>query len=203
MTRDTAIILKRFHYCESALVRAQSAWLAGLCTFDVKTQLPQYTWQHALTAGELRNRVFELRFPSRLMEIGEDKTLIDFFENMRHAPSGPAFLAGISRVYLPALAKAYEEFLSYSDTIGDGPTHRFLGLAVQEIEKQIERNQRRIGTLAEHNFELRKSLEALKALPKGVPFVKADEDKAAEEANTPVMDNADQEIGVTPVEGAI
>lgn len=106
---------------------------------------------------------------------------------------------------------------------------------IEKIEAQIEKNQRRITSISADNFELRKSLEALKVLPKERLVTKADLEardktnrvgkyydaayheqkreekrlaeeaskKASEEAATPVMDNADQEIGVTPVEGAI
>lgn len=106
---------------------------------------------------------------------------------------------------------------------------------IEKIEAQIEKNQRRIADISADNFELRKSLEALKAIPTGTPLKKAEleardktnrvgkyydaayheqkreeerlakeaADKAAEEATAPVMDNADQEIGVAPVEGAI
>lgn len=45
---------------------------------------------------------------------------------------------------------------------------------IEKIESQIEKNQRRIADLSADNFELRKSLEALKALPKDKPLTKAE-----------------------------
>jgi hypothetical protein len=100
---------------------------------------------------------------------------------------------------------------------------------IDKIESEIERNQRRIATISAHNFELRKTLEALKAVPTDKPLTKAELDardkqnragkhydaayheeqreakrladeaakKAAEEAAEPVMDSADQEIGMS------
>ncbi len=47
---------------------------------------------------------------------------------------------------------------------------------IDKIEAEIERNQRRIASLSGQNFELRKSLEALRALPKDKPLTKADLD---------------------------
>lgn len=75
------------------------------------------------------------------------------------------------------------------------------------IEEQIAKNQRRIQKISETNFKLRRELEALVALPVQKPLTKADlkaRDKATEEAEQaaaePVMDHADQEIGVAPTE---
>lgn len=103
-------------------------------------------------------------------------------------------------------------------------------ILIEKIESEIERNQRRIATIADNNFKLRKQLEALKALPEQKPLTKADlltrdekskagkfydaayheqqrEEKlkaedAAKAATEAVTDSADQEIGA-PVEGAI
>lgn len=75
------------------------------------------------------------------------------------------------------------------------------------LEDQIAKNQERIQKLSEQNFRFRKELEAWNKLQPQKPLTKADleaRDKAAEEAekaaSEPVLDNADQEIGVTPTE---
>lgn len=74
------------------------------------------------------------------------------------------------------------------------------------LEDSIAKNQRRIAALSATNFELRKKLEFLVALPVSKPLTKADlaeRNKASEvtpETTQPVMDSADQEIGMPLVE---
>jgi len=137
MRLDTAEILKRFFFCERSLIAGQAGWLAGIASFEVKTTLPRFFWQDAMTAGALRERVLELRYPSRLIEIGEDAPLIDVFDESIHAPSAEAFILGLARVLKPALLAAYGEYVSRADELADGPSLRFMRLAVEEKAEQV------------------------------------------------------------------
>ena len=135
---DTARILKRFYFCERSLVISCSAWLPHIESLEIKTMLPYFSWQNAKTANELRNRVFELRFPSRLLEEqGADRPLAAAFGFLRQAPSVSALLRALAQVALPALRDAYDEFLRHSDPLADAPTYRFLELGLAEKQKQI------------------------------------------------------------------
>jgi hypothetical protein len=134
---DSAKILKRFFFCERALIKSQAGWLAGIANFEVKLALPYHLWQDALTAHALRERVFELRFPSRLMEIGEDQPLIDLFTEAANAPGAEAFVLSLARVYKPALLAVYREYISQADPLTDGPILRSLRLAVDEKAEQV------------------------------------------------------------------
>ena len=67
MRMESAAILKRFYFCEQALIRGQAAWLAAIAPLEVKLTVPRYIWEDAQVADALRQRVFELRYPSRLM----------------------------------------------------------------------------------------------------------------------------------------
>ena len=137
MRMDAASILKRFFFLERALILAQSGWIASIAPIEIKTGLPGMTWQDAMTAQALRERVFELRYPSRLMEIGDDSSLVALFNQAINAPHVSAFLAGLEQVYKPALLQAYENYIESTDEIADGPTLRFLNLAIQEKKQQI------------------------------------------------------------------
>ena len=138
MRFDTAQILKRFFFCERSLLVSQAAWIPAVAPLDIKTGLARFIWQSAETADALRNRVFELRFPSRLLEEeGADCALIELFGAVRNSPSVPAFLLSIGKVLLPALRDSFQAYLEASDSIADGPTHRFLSLAVSEKTEQI------------------------------------------------------------------
>ena len=156
MRFDTAQILKRFFFCERSLLVSQAAWIPAVAPLDIKTGLARFIWQSAETADALRNRVFELRFPSRLLEEeGTDRALIELFGAVRNSPSVPAFLLSIGKVLLPALRDSFQAYLEASDSIADGPTHRFLSLAVSEKTEQIAAFERwSESALAEHS-ELR------------------------------------------------
>jgi hypothetical protein len=138
MRFDTAQILKRFFFCERSLLLSQAAWIPVVATLEIKTGLARFVWQNSETAHALRERVFELRFPSRLLEEeGADHALIELFSGVKDAPSVSAFLLSIGKVLLPALRDAYQSYLEASDSIADGPTHRFLSLALSEKVEQI------------------------------------------------------------------
>src|ERR1700730_15286826 len=80
MRLDTAQLLKRFFFCERSLLVSQAAWIPAIAPLEVKIGMARFIWQSAETAHALRNPVFELRFPSRLLEErGADHALIELF----------------------------------------------------------------------------------------------------------------------------
>ncbi len=137
MRLDAARILKRYFFCERSLAISQAGWLAAIPDFDAKTLLPAFLWQDAMTAHALRERVFELRFPSRLLEIGDDAPLVDVFDAARNAPSAEAFLLSLARLFKPAMLSAYREYEQLADDLADGPILRALRLAIEEKTEQI------------------------------------------------------------------
>lgn len=137
MRLDVARILKRFHFCERPLIVAQAGWLSSIAPIEIKIALPHHFWQDALTADALRTRVFELRYPSRLLEVGDDAPVVSVFEEAIHAPNALAFVLALGQVYKPALRNAYQSYLEMADVIADGPSVRFLRMAVQDKDEQI------------------------------------------------------------------
>ena len=138
MRFDTAQLLKRFFFCERSLLVSEAAWIPSCAPLEIKTGLARFIWQSSQTAHALRDRVFELRFPNRLLEEeGSDGALIELFEAVKDSPSVPAFLLSMSNVLLPAIRDAYRAYLDASDPIADGPTHRFLSLGLSEKAEQI------------------------------------------------------------------
>jgi len=156
MRLDTALLLKRFFFCERSLVVSEASWIPAIASLDVKIGLARFIWQSAETADALRNRVFELRFPSRLLEEqGADNALIQLFSAVKDSPSVPAFLIGVGKVLLPALRDSYRAYMESSDSIADGPTHRFLSLALSEKKEQISTFEKWGNDALEQNSELR------------------------------------------------
>lgn len=154
MRFDTAQLLKRFFFCERSLLVSEASWIPAVAPLEIKTGLARFAWQSAETANCLRERVFELRFPNRLLEEeGNDHALIELFDAVRESPSVPAFLLSLGTILLPALRRAYQAYLEASDSIADAPTHRFLSLALAEKEEQIRAFELWIKTTRSQNPE--------------------------------------------------
>lgn len=129
---DTATVLRRYWHLERALILTCGGWIPAVARLETKAALAEAAWQMSLTANELRERFFELRYPERALERGPDAPLIELFESTIEAPDVNSFLRALSEVFIPALRHSYEEYLAASDAIADGPTYRFLQLAVAE-----------------------------------------------------------------------
>lgn len=134
---EAARVLKRFYLLERSLVLTQAAWLPALARFEVKTGLPRHLWQDMKTGQELRERVFELKFPSRLLEVGDDAPLAAVFDAGRDAPDALALVSGLAGALKPALLSAYRQYFQTADPVADGPTARFLEVAILEKERQL------------------------------------------------------------------
>lgn len=156
MRFDTAQLLKRFFFCERSLLVSQAAWIPAIAALEIKTSLARFIWQSAETAQCLRERVFELRFPSRLLEEeGNDHALIEVFNTVKESPSVLAFMLSVGTVLLPEIQNAYQSYLKASDLIADGPTHRFLALALVEKVEQIRTFAQWIDAASSQNPEAR------------------------------------------------
>ncbi len=156
---DAATVLKRFYLCERSLIISQSAWLAGIAPLETKMTLPRFTWQDTLSAHAFRERVFELRYPRRMLEIGEDAPLIEIFDASIHAPSAQAFIHALATVFKPALLSAYKSYVDCADDLSDGPILRALNLAIEEKETQIAWLEGQTEAMSESEPERRQEAE--------------------------------------------
>src|SRR5438445_9847094 len=91
---DTAQVLTRFHYLERALTIACAGWVPAAPLLEQKAALSRISWQCALAADALRERVFELRYPSRLLEAGPEEPLLLGSEAALRAPVPHSLLRG-------------------------------------------------------------------------------------------------------------
>ena len=133
---DTATILRRFWHLERALTLTLGSWVPAVGRVDAKAALAKAAWQSSLTAKELRDRVFELRYPDRAMARDPDASLVDLYEATVTAPDPEALLQALAEIFLPALRSAYETYLATSDEVADGPTFRFLRTAIEDKREQ-------------------------------------------------------------------
>lgn len=155
MRIDSAGALKRYFYLERALTLTCAGWIPDVSRLESKATMARSAWQSAMTADALRNRVFELRYPDKTLDPGADVPLIRLFEASLHAPSGAAAMRSIAEVFAPALRAVYEKYLEASDIIADGPTARFLELAIKE--KQLQEQE--LAAVAREEFDARRVLQ--------------------------------------------
>jgi Protein of unknown function (DUF455) len=137
MRYDTAVILRRFYFIEKSLLIFQAGWIPAIAPVLLKTTLARMMWEDSLTAEAMRQRIFELRYPSRLLSQEGEKPLIQFVQEAGNAPNALAFFLSLLDVFKPALRNAYEMYLRQADAVGDGPSRRFMNLAHQEVERQV------------------------------------------------------------------
>jgi hypothetical protein len=168
---DTAQVLTRFHYLERELTIACGGWIPAVPHLEQKAALARAAWQCALAADALRDRVFELRYPSRLLEAGADAPLIRVYAASIEAPDADSFLLGLSEVLCPGLLAEYRDFLEATDELDDGPTARILEAAARDKEEQLTvlRSHVLVSDTQTWPDELRRGLETLKP-PRGEPF---------------------------------
>lgn len=113
---DTAQELTRFHYLARAVALAAGVQIAHTPSLDRKAELARVAWEQALAADACRERVFELRYPVRVLEDWRD----------------PAAETPIAR---DELGRRYVEFLAATDSLDDGPTERIVGQALADLQR--------------------------------------------------------------------
>jgi hypothetical protein len=114
---DTAQALTRFHYQARAVALAAASQIATTPMLEEKAGLARVAWEQTLAADAFRERVFELRYPVRVLEEW----------------------AGADTDTPPAqgeLASAYRAFLAATDDLDDGPTERVVGQALADLETE-------------------------------------------------------------------
>jgi uncharacterized ferritin-like protein (DUF455 family) len=119
---DTAQALTRLFYGEQAVVLACGGWIPFVPRLETKAELARTAWESALGADALRERVFELRYPSRFLdEQGEERTV-----------TGPGEL----RQLAAELREAYRAYLEAADELADGPSIRIAEAALRDKDRQ-------------------------------------------------------------------
>jgi len=129
-------VLTRFHYLARALALACGGWIAATPRLEAKAALARTAWQQTLAGDAFRDRVFELRYPSRFLEEGSDAPLIRVYEAAIDAPGADAFRAGLADSLLPDYAQRLGSFLAQTDELDDGPTVRIVQQALRDVEEQ-------------------------------------------------------------------
>jgi uncharacterized ferritin-like protein (DUF455 family) len=119
---DTAQLLTRLFYRERAIALACGGWVPLVARLDEKAELATTAWESALAADALRERVFELRYPSRFLE--------EQAEEIRVATTADL------RAVAERVADDYRDYLEAGDELADGPSLRLVSAALRDKDRQ-------------------------------------------------------------------
>jgi hypothetical protein len=121
---DTAQMLSRFFYGEQAIVLACGGFVPHAAALEAKAELGRTAWESALAADALRERVFELRYPSRFLDEQAEEIHL----------TGANDLTGL----LSRQEDDYGEYLAATDELADGPSIRIVAAALRDKGRQAE-----------------------------------------------------------------
>jgi Protein of unknown function (DUF455) len=121
---DTAQTLTRLFYRERAAVLACGGWIPRVAPLEQKAELARTAWESALAADSLRERVFELRYPSRFLEEEAEEIALE----------GPGDL----RALVERLREDYGDYAEAGDELADGPSLRLVEPARRDKRRQAE-----------------------------------------------------------------
>lgn len=138
MRRDTAEILTRLFFVERSLIISQAGWIPSVPKIEHKAALARFLWEDSLAADGIRNRIFELRYPRRDINLTLHMAPVSFYDEARNAPSATAFVLALATVLKPALRDAYRAYYELSDRLSDGPSALILRHALNDLDAQID-----------------------------------------------------------------
>jgi uncharacterized ferritin-like protein (DUF455 family) len=121
---DTARLLTRLFYRERAIALTCGGYIPFVAPAEQKAELARVAWESALAADALRERVFELRYPSRFLEEQAEQIEV----------ATPADLQAL----VARLAEDYGDYLASGDDLADGPSLRIVAGALLDKERQVE-----------------------------------------------------------------
>ena len=120
---DTAQLLTRLFYRERAIVLACGDWIRHVAPLEHKAELARTAWESAVAADALRERIFELRYPSRFLEEQAEEIRLDEADDLREL--------------VERLRDDDRDYLASGDELADGPSLRIVALALADKERQI------------------------------------------------------------------
>jgi uncharacterized protein DUF455 len=121
---DTAQALTRLFYRERAIALACGRWIPRVAPLEHKAELARTAWESGLAADALRERVFELRYPTRFLEDQAERLVLDDPDDLR--------------ALIGELREDYRAYLEGGDELADGPSLRIVDAAIRDKERQVE-----------------------------------------------------------------
>lgn len=132
----TVNLLRRYAFLERDCIRALAGWFLCVPAYEVKLTLGHQLWSHAERVDALRQRLQELRGGHG--DANVEPALQKLSEELLHAPSWQAFLAGLDWLQRE-LGAAYAAHLAAADASANAMEIRLLQRFLPDLDRDRNR----------------------------------------------------------------
>ena len=126
--------LHRFAYAAERLMFLQAAHIISTPERDVKVLLTRLQYEDSQHASQFKARLPELRVSKTKAYQSPDASLQIVFDEGMYAANTVELLAGLTKVFKPALLDAYQRYVNETNGLADYPTARILKTVIAEVE---------------------------------------------------------------------
>ncbi len=129
--------LQRLAYAEEQVMRLQAANIVTRPEWDLKILLGRLQYEDATHADQIKRRLPELRLSKKKSFSTPDTPLRAVFAEALYAATTAELLAGLVKVFKPALIAAYRRYLTETNALADYPSVRTLKMILAEEEEAL------------------------------------------------------------------
>ena len=127
--------IHRFAYATERLMFLQAAHIISTPERDVKVLLARLQYENSQYASQFKARLPELRVSKKKAYQAPDASLQIVFDEAMYAANTVELLAGLTKVFKPALLEAYQRYIGETNGLADYPTVRILKTVIAEVEE--------------------------------------------------------------------
>ena len=129
--------IQRFAYAAERLMFLQAAHIISTPERDVKVLLARLQYENSQYASQFKARLPELRVSKKKAHQAPDASLQIVFDEAMYAANTVELLAGLTKVFKPALLEAYRRYIGETNGLADYPTVRILKTVIAEVEEGL------------------------------------------------------------------
>lgn len=129
--------LHRFAYATERLMFLQAAHIISTPERDVKVLLARLQYEDSQHASQFKARLPELRVSKQKAHQVPDAFLQIVFDEAIYAANTVELLAGLTKVFKPALLETYQGYVDDTNGLADYPTVRLLRIVIAEVEEGL------------------------------------------------------------------
>ena len=129
--------IHRFAYAAERLMFLQAAHIISTPERDVKVLLARFQYEDLQHASQFKARLPELRVSKTKAYQAPDASLQIVFDEAIYAANTVELLAGLTKVFKPALLEAYQRYVNETNGLADYPTVRILKTVIAEVEEGL------------------------------------------------------------------
>ncbi len=125
--------IHRFAYAAERLMFLQASHIISTPERDVKVLLARLQYENSQHASQFKARLPELRISKKKAYQAPDVSLQIVFDEAMYAANTVELLAGLTKVFKPALLEAYRRYVEDTNGLADYPTVRILKTVIAEV----------------------------------------------------------------------